>query len=147
MSHTVVFKLNKPANEFAAGESIGFNVRGGVQYYDRKTKQKEWTNYSAVVFAKKQTQIDFYRERLIENAIVEVSSKQIKIDVYDGQNGQSLSIDMIDAWIGSINQSAPRVDNQNNQNNQQQAAQGLGPKVEHTPNNPDNFDSSDDIPF
>ena len=126
MSHSITIKLNKPANEFAAGESIGFNIRGGVQYYDRKTKQKEWTNYSAVIFAKAERQIDYYRQVLIENAVVELGCKQLKIDVYDGQNGQVLSLEMIDAWVGSVNQSAPR---------QEQATQQ--PQVTQVSNNVD----------
>ena len=126
MSHSITIKLNKPANEFVAGESIGFNIRGGVQYYDRKTKQKEWTNYSAVIFAKAERQIDYYRQVLIENAVVELGCKQLKIDVYDGQNGQVLSLEMIDAWVGSVNQSAPR---------QEQATQQ--PQVTQVSNNVD----------
>jgi single-strand DNA-binding protein len=103
MAHTIVIKLNKAANEFQAGESIGFNVRGGVQYYDRKTKQKEWTNYSAVIFAKAPAQIDFYRSALIEGSKVELSGKTQKIDVYDGgQNGPNYTIEFQDAWLGDI---------------------------------------------
>ena len=135
MSHSITIKLNKPANEFAAGESIGFNIRGGVQYYDRKTKQKEWTNYSAVIFAKAERQIDYYRQVLIENAVVELGCKQLKIDVYDGQNGQVLSLEMIDAWVGSVNQSAPR---------QEQATQQ--PQVTQVSNSNDYFDDNL-IPF
>jgi single-strand DNA-binding protein len=116
MSHTVVFKLNKPANEFAAGESTGFGLRGGVQYYDRKTKQKEWTNYSCAVFAKNPNQIDFYRNALVEGAVVEVGAKQLMTEDYNG----NISIGMLDAWIGSINQSAPRA---SQQGGQQQAPQ------------------------
>lgn len=52
MAHSITVRLNKPAREFQAGENIGFNIRAGVQYYDRQTKKKEWTNYSAAVFAK-----------------------------------------------------------------------------------------------
>ncbi|ELU4885415.1 hypothetical protein ACB689_005181, partial [Escherichia coli] len=52
MAHSITVRLNKPAREFQTGENIGFNIRAGVQYYDRQTKKKEWTNYSAVVFAK-----------------------------------------------------------------------------------------------
>jgi len=77
-------------------------VRGGYQYYDRKTKGKEWTNYSAVIFAKAPAQIDFYRANLVEGAIVELGSKQLKIDVYEGNNGPIHSIEMVDAWIGSM---------------------------------------------
>ncbi len=54
MAHSITVRLNKPAREFQAGENIGFNIRAGVQYYDRQTKKKEWTNYSAVVFAKRE---------------------------------------------------------------------------------------------
>ena len=107
MAHSVVLKLNKPANEFPAGDGIGFSVRGGVQYFDHKTKQKEWTNYSAVIFAKAQGQIDFYRSALVEGAIVEVGGKTQKVDVYEGgANGPSYTIELLDAWLGSINNPA-----------------------------------------
>ena len=54
MSHTITGKLNKAASVFQAlGTLNGFRYSfGWVQYYDRETKQKEWTNYEAVVFAK-----------------------------------------------------------------------------------------------
>jgi single-strand DNA-binding protein len=121
MAHTIVIKLNKAANEFQAGESIGFNVRGGVQYYDRKTKQKEWTNYSAVIFAKAPAQIDFYRSALIEGAKVELSGKTQKIDVYDGgQNGPNYTIEFQDAWLGDI--STPMQQQPQQQAPQQQYA-------------------------
>jgi single-strand DNA-binding protein len=126
MAHTIVIKLNKAANEFQAGESIGFNVRGGVQYYDRKTKQKEWTNYSAVIFAKAPAQIDFYRSALIEGSKVELSGKSQKIDVYTGgQNGPSYTIEFQDAWLGDIsspNQGQP-MQQQTYQQPQQQSPQ------------------------
>ena len=122
MGHTVTIKMNRPANEFQAGESIGFGIGGGVQYYDRATKAKAWTNYRAVVFAKAAGQIDFYRSALVEGAIVEIGSKQQKISEYNG----NYSIEFIDAWVGSINQSgqAPQQSQgqQQNQNNQQQVA-------------------------
>ena len=51
MSITVTGKLNKTANQFVAGEGRGFGVRLGVQFYNRETQQKEWTNYEAAVFA------------------------------------------------------------------------------------------------
>lgn len=39
MAHSITVRLNKPAREFQAGENIGFNIRAGVQYYDRQTKK------------------------------------------------------------------------------------------------------------
>ncbi len=154
MSHSICITLNRAANEFQAGESVGFGIGGGVRYYDRVTKQKEWTNYKAVVFAKAQGQVDFYRSALIEGAIVEIGAKQQKISEYNG----NYSIEFIDAWIGSINQSAPRQEQgqqgqqaqpQSNYNpamdNQPASKYSLGSKVEHVANNFDDFDS--DIPF
>jgi len=102
MTITVTGKLNKPANEFQAGESIGFGLRLGEQYYDRETKQKEWTNYECVVFAKASAQVDFYRQALVAGSVVQISGKQAKIKTFDGQNGQVLSIELVDASVGYI---------------------------------------------
>lgn len=102
MSTTITIKLNAPASQFQAGESTGFGIRGGVRYYDRETKQNEWTNYEAVVFAKQSGQIQFYQQALIAGAVVEVVGKQEKIKVFDGQNGQKLSIELLDASLGMI---------------------------------------------
>ena len=43
MAHSITVRLNKPAREFQAGENIGFNIRAGVQYYDRQTKNGQTT--------------------------------------------------------------------------------------------------------
>ena len=102
MSTTITIKLNAPASQFQAGESTGFGIRGGVRYYDRETKQNEWTNYEAVVFAKQAGQIQFYQQALVSGAVVEVMGKQEKIKVFDGQNGQKLSIELLDASLGMI---------------------------------------------
>lgn len=102
MSTTITIKLNAPASQFQAGESTGFGIRGGVRYYDRETKQNEWTNYEAVVFAKQAGQIQFYQQALVVGAVVEVVGKQEKIKVFDGQNGQKLSIELLDASLGMI---------------------------------------------
>jgi single-stranded DNA-binding protein len=98
MSITITGKLNKAANQFQAGESTGFGLRLGVQYYDRKTNAKEWTNYSCVIFAKNANQIQFLQGALTEGAIVEVTAKQAKIEEYNGNH----SIDLIDASLGYI---------------------------------------------
>ena len=69
MSISVTGKLNKAANQFQAKDSKGFGVRLGVQFYNRETKQKEWTNYEAVIFAKAGAQADFYQSSLVEGSI------------------------------------------------------------------------------
>ncbi len=102
MATTVTGKLNQAASIFQAGESTGFGLRIGVQYYDRETQQKEWTNYECAVFAKAPGQIDFYKSGLVEGAIVEITGQQLKIKTFEGQNGQRLSIELIDARLGYI---------------------------------------------
>lgn len=124
MATTITGKLNKAANQFQAGESTGFGIRLGVKYRDPKTKQDEWCNYSAVIFAKTAGQIQFYQSALIEGSVVEVSCDQLKVDSFDGQNGPVLSIDMLNAKLGYVHtiQGAPQQKN-NNQGFQQQAPQ------------------------
>lgn len=102
MATTVTFKLNKDATQFQAGESIGFGIRGGVKYYDRQTKQDAYTNFEAVIFAKQQRQVEFYQSALVAGSIVEVTGQKLAIKQFQGNNGLSLSIDLLDASIGFI---------------------------------------------
>ncbi|EDR8962359.1 hypothetical protein EQ91_004434 [Salmonella enterica subsp. enterica] len=118
MAHSITVRLNKAAREFKAGENIGFNIRAGVQYYDRQSKQKEWTNYSAAVFAKPGAQADYYRNVLVEGGIVEITGENIKVDVYHGQNGQSITLELLNARIGFAN-SGNNQQPSNNQPSQQ----------------------------
>jgi len=139
--HSITGKLNKAARTFQAGESTGFGIRLGVKYRDPKTKQDEWTNYGAVIFAKAPGQIQFYQNALVEGAIVEVSAEQLKIDSFQGDNGAILSIDMLNARLGYIyspnsqpnqQQAAPQQNFQQAQQGfaQQQAPQQQGPNTQ-----------------
>lgn len=137
MAHTIVGKLNQAANQFQAGDGTGFGVRLGVQYYDRETKQKEWTNYEAVIFANQAAQIQFYQSALVEGSVIELSAESIKVKTFDGQNGQKITLELIGAKLGYVhtaqsaqggfqqsNQSqggySPQQQNQNNHQQQQQ---------------------------
>lgn len=102
MSTTITVKLNKDAHQFQAGESVGFGVRGGVQYYDRETKTKEWTNYEAAIFARAPGQVSFYQDNLRAGAVIELVGKTEKIKQFQGQNGLMLSIELLDASIGFV---------------------------------------------
>ena len=102
MGTTVTFKLNKDATQFQAGEGVGFGIRGGVKYYDRQTKQDAYTNFDAVIFAKQQRQIEFYQSALVAGSIVEVTGQKLAIKQFQGNNGLSLSIELLDASIGFI---------------------------------------------
>lgn len=121
MATTVTGKLNAAATQFAAGESTGFGLRIGVQYYDRETKQKEWTNYECAIFAKAPAQVQFYQQALVEGAVVELTGQQIKIKQFEGQNGLRLSLELIDAKLGyAFNPSGQQAYGQNAQQQQQQ---------------------------
>jgi len=120
MSATITGKLNKAATQFQAGESVGFGVRIGVKYYDRETKQNEWTNYECVIFAKAQGQVQFYQEALVEGSIIEITGKEQKIKQFQGQNGLSLSIEILNASIGFVGTTGLAVPQQQQAPQQQQ---------------------------
>lgn len=123
MSTTITGKLNKAATQFQAGESTGFGLRLGVKFYDRETKADQWTNYEAVVFAKAPAQIQFYQSALVEGAIVEVSGDKLKIRQFQGNNGLSLSIELLDAKLGAVFAPQGQAPQQPQQRQAQQPAQ------------------------
>ena len=102
MATTITGKLNKPATQFQAGDSTGFGIRLGVKYFDRETKADAYTNYEAVVFAKQPAQVQFYQNALVEGAVVEVTGDKLKIRQFQGNNGLSLSIELLDAKLGFV---------------------------------------------
>lgn len=127
MATTVTFKLNKDATQFQAGDSMGFGIRGGVKFYDRQTKQDDWCNYEAVIFAKQQKQVEFYQSALVAGSIVEVTGQKQRIKQFQGNNGLSLSIELLDASIGFIGTAgAPQA--QGNQPQQQGYQQPQQPR-------------------
>lgn len=129
MATTVTFKLNKDATQFQAGESVGFGIRGGVKYYDRQTKQDDWCNYEAVIFAKQQKQVDFYQSALVAGSIVEVTGQKQRIKQFQGNNGLSLSIELLDASIGFIGTAgAQQAQGQQQQQGYQQPQQQQRPQ-------------------
>ncbi len=153
MSTTVVGKLNKSATQFQAGESTGFGIRLGVKFYDREAKADAWTNYEAVVFAKAPAQVQFYQQVLVEGAVVEVSGDKLKIRQFQGQNGLSLSIELLDAKLGFVHapQQAQAQQPQQSYNQPRQPQQNYQPQIgqpmqQRGPAEP-NIDFDDDIPF
>ena len=123
MATTVVGKLNKSASQFQAGDGLGFGLRLGVKFYDRETKADAFTNYEAVVFAKAPAQIQFYQSALVEGAIVEVSGDKLKIRQFQGNNGLSLSIELLDAKLGAVFAPQGQAAQQPQQRQAQQPAQ------------------------
>lgn len=140
MAFTKAFKITKEPRTFQAGESTGFQLSIGSQYYDRKTKQKEWANYKAVVFAKG-NQLGFYQQALVIGTIIELSADDLKIDNY---NPEYLSIELIDARVGGIFTGDA---SQRPQQQQQQRAPKQAPQQAHPQYNEPPRDFDDDIPF
>ena len=125
MATTVTGKLNKAAREFQAGAYTGFGVNVGKQYYDRETKQKEWTNYEAAFFSNNEQQINFMRSALVEGSVIEITAKEEKIKSFDGTNGPVLSIQLLDCALGYVfsGQQQQPQQNQGYQQPQQMAPQ------------------------
>jgi len=161
MATTITGKLNKDARQFQAGDSTGFGVRLGVKYRDPKTKKDEWCNYQAAIFAKSPGQIAFYQQSLVEGAVIEVSCDQLAVESYDGQSGQMLSINMLNARLGYVFTGQPQQQGQYQQSQpqqrqpqqqspkrqpQQQAPQRQPQQQPQQMTEPD-FDFDDDIPF
>ena len=162
MSTTITGKLNKAATQFQAGESTGFGVRLGVKYRDPKTKQDEWCNYSAVIFAKSPGQIQFYQSALVEGSVIEVSAEQLSIESFQGNNGPMLSINMLNARLGYVHTGQQQGQGQQQPQQQQRqpqqqaqrqpAPQGYqqGRQQAQQPQQPQQIaqpDFDDDIPF
>lgn len=118
MGVTVTINLNQPANFFSAGDATGVSLRGGVKYFDRDAKKELFTNYEAVIFSNNQKQVDFYQSALVKGAIVEISGHNQRIKQFNGQNGIVLSIEILDAKLGLIAQSAPKKSNQQDSHQQ-----------------------------
>lgn len=124
MPHSVTAKLNQAARQHQGQAGTTFFVSLGEKNYNHKTKQNEWTNYDAALFAK-DGQIQFYADSLIEGAIVEVSGTGIIVDASNPEYKPKLVIQ--DAKLGFVNspqgqQAAP----QQQGGYQQQAPQQQG---------------------
>lgn len=115
MAISATGKLNRDANQFQAGDSIGFGVRLGVKFFNRETKSNDYTNYEAVLFARQGPQSDLYTKALVEGAIIELSGSGCQIKTFEGQNGVAITIAILDAKLGyfgypeASNNSAPQM--------------------------------------
>ena len=128
MSTTITGKLNKAATQFQAGDSTGFGIRLGVKYQDPKTKQDDWCNYQAVIFAKSPAQIQFYADSLVEGSVVEVFCEKQSIEQYQGNNGVQVSINMLNARLGHVHTGQQVPQNNQQQRPQQQQSQQRAPQ-------------------
>ena len=147
MSHSITCKLNKDARQFQNQSGMTFFVELGEKNFNFKTKQNEWTNYSAALFAK-DGQIQFYTDCLIEGAVIEVSATGIIIEMPDDPQYKP-RLQLQDAKLGFVHtaQNAPQQQQQQRQQQQapRQQQQGAYQQQQQQPNY-DNFED-ENIPF
>lgn len=105
MAHSITCKLNKAARQFQNAAGMTFFVDLGERNYNHKSKQNEYTNYSAALFAK-DGQIQFYTEALVEGAIIEVSGTGIIIEMPDDPQYKP-RLQIQDAKLGFVHSGQP----------------------------------------
>ena len=121
MSHTITCKLNNDARQHQGQAGVTFFVSLGEKNYNFKTKQSEYTNYEAALFAK-DAQIDFYAKALVKGSIIEVSGTGILLEVDpSGQYPPKLAIQ--DAKLGFVNDQLAEASSQRQAAPMQQAPQ------------------------
>ena len=60
------------------GQTTMFIIELSEMIKDRQTGEKNYTNYSAAIFAKSQAQIDYYNTSLVEGNYVVVNCEKAK---------------------------------------------------------------------
>lgn len=76
-----------------------------------KSGGKEYTNYSAAIFAKAGAQADYYNNTLVEGNFVVVTGEKLKVDVSDHNGKQYIKLQIESARLegsGYIQQQAPQ---------------------------------------
>jgi hypothetical protein len=122
MSHSVTCKLNKDARQFANQNGVTFFVSLGEKNYNFKTKQSEYTNYEAALFAK-DAQIQFYTDALREGSVVEVKGAGILLEMPDDPQYKPKLV-IQDAKLGFVHTAQQVPQQQNRQQPQQRPPQG-----------------------
>jgi hypothetical protein len=149
MSTTITGKLNDNAREFQAGNSTGFGFKLGVKYYNRETKQSDWTNYEGAIFLSNENQINFVRSNMCKGAIIQVTADKEYIKLFEGRDKTYLSIGLIDCKLGFIHFDGTPPPQPPQQGYQQAPQQGYQQQPQAAPQQPggvmESFD--DDIPF
>lgn len=118
MSHSITCKLNKAARQHQNQSGMTFFVDLGEKNYNFKTKQNEYTNYSAALFAK-DAQIQFYTDALVEGAVIEVSGTGIIVEMPDDPQYKP-RLQIQDAKLGFVH--SGQQPQQSHQAHQQQQA-------------------------
>lgn len=128
MAHTITAKLNKAARKHQGQNGTTFFVSLGEKNYSRVTKQNEWTNYEAALFAK-DTQVGFYESALIEHAVIQVTGSGIIID--NSNPAYPAKLQLLNAQLGFV--SSPSNQAPQQQGGYQQQAPQQAPPQQQAP--------------
>lgn len=157
MPHVVTGEIRRDVFRKEGSNSNGPYVMYAVElsesFKDKKTGERTYTNYKALLFAGTPPSIAYYDDILVKGKTLSLSSECLKIEVRDGNDRQFITAEMVDPKIvfaqrsagtagGNGNQSQPQQSHQPAPRTQQNSAAHSQPN--RTNNRPD-FD--DDIPF
>ena len=112
------------------GQSTMFIVELSEVIKDRQTGEKQYTNYSAAIFAKTAAQIGYYNTSLVEGNFIVVNCEKLKVDVNESNGKQYIKLQMEGArlegakYIENNQQAAPQAQGGYSQPAPQQQAQG-----------------------
>ena len=144
MSTQVAYKIRKPAREHKSDKGSTFFLSLSESNYDYKKKEKVWTNYSAGIYAGTEKQADFYRNNLVEGAVVHVSCMGLIVDCsFTGDDGVMRPVlEMVKPEINLVSSPVEYESFQSDMGNRPIQARPSAPP-------PPSFDNSfdDDIPF
>jgi hypothetical protein len=109
MSSPIVATLASDASPFKAGDSVKFYCRAGSRFYNPETKKNEWSNYSFVIWASNQNQVDFYTKNLDKGNLVHVSCAALVARVNtDGEGKLWPYIEGVRAQLIAVHELAKR---------------------------------------
>ncbi len=144
MSTQVAYKIRKPAREHKSDKGSTFFLSLSESNYDYKKKEKVWTNYSAGIYAGTDKQADFYRNNLVEGAVVHVSCMGLIVDCsFTGDDGVMRPVlEMVKPELNLVSSPVEYESFQSDMGNRPTQARPSAPP-------PPSFDNSfdDDIPF
>ncbi len=81
------------------GKTTMFIIELSEMIKDRQTGEKNYTNYSAAIFAKSQAQIDYYNTSLVVGNYVVVNCEKLKADVSESNGKQYIKLQMENARL------------------------------------------------
>jgi len=121
--HIVHGKLRKEPTVKQLAESVMFIIELAEMIKDRKTGEKTYTNYKAMLFAKTQAAVDYYTKATAVGSYIVLNSEKLKIDKFEANSGITyITLLMENAKLEGVN----IIQNEQQQAPQQAPSQSWG---------------------